>query len=65
MTRKHFVKIAAIFAGDLATCANEGERLKVRGLILSFADMCKQENSNFDRARFYEASGLSCSGTLL
>jgi hypothetical protein len=58
MTRKHFVRIAGILAGDLATCSTEGERLKVRGIALSLADMFLQENSNFDRQRFYAAVGI-------
>lgn len=58
MTKKHFIKIAAILAGDLATSTTDRERLKVRGITLSFADMFAQENPNFDRERFYAAVGI-------
>ena len=58
MTKKHFVEIAAILAGDLATAANDGERNKVRGIALSMADMFKRVNPNFDRERFYAAVGI-------
>lgn len=58
MTRKHYIKVAGILAGDLASSANEGERNKVKGIALSLADMFKQDNSNFDRQRFYDAVGI-------
>ena len=58
MTKKHFVKIAAILAGDLATCKNGAERIKVKGIALSLADMFAQENPRFDRQRFYDAVGI-------
>jgi hypothetical protein len=58
MTRKHFVKVAAILAGDLASAANDGERNKVKGIAYSLADMFQQENGNFDRDRFYAAVGM-------
>jgi hypothetical protein len=59
MTRKHYIEFAALFAGDLATCSTESEKIKVRGIIYSFADICKRDNSNFDRERFYAACGYS------
>lgn len=58
MSRKHYVKVAAILAGDLATCANDAERNKVKGIAHSLADMFKQDNSAFDRDRFYSAVGM-------
>lgn len=58
MSRKHYVEVAAILAGDLATASNEGERNKVRGIALSLADMFKRDNSRFDRERFYAAVGI-------
>lgn len=58
MTRKHYVEVAGILAGDLATAANEGERLKVRGIALSLADVFKRDNARFDRQRFYDAVGI-------
>lgn len=64
MTRKHYVRIAAILAGDLAICANDGERQRVRGITLSLADVMAQDNGAFDRARFYVAAGLTPDGSL-
>ena len=64
MSRKHFVALAAIFAGDLAGCRTEGERNKVRGIVLSTADLGYQSNAFFDRAKFYAASGLTADGML-
>lgn len=59
MTRQHYVKVAGILAGDLATCTTEQERRKVRGIALSLADMFAQDNSRFDRSRFYTAVGMA------
>ena len=58
MTRKNYREVAAILAGDLATCTTPAERQKVRGITLSLADMFKRDNSRFDRDRFYEAVGI-------
>jgi len=58
MTAKDYRAIAAILAGDLATAANEGERLKVRGIALSLADYFAQTNARFDRTTFYAAVGV-------
>lgn len=58
MTRKHFIKVAAIIAGDYACSANDGERNRVKGIALSLSDMFAQENPLFDRARFLRACGF-------
>lgn len=58
MTKKHFVAIAAILAGDYATAANDAERNKVRGITLSLADYFYSVNNNFQRERFYAAVGI-------
>ena len=48
LTRKHFKELARIL-----------EEHKADGvLIRDIADFCYQSNSNFDRARFYDACGL-------
>ena len=48
LTRKHFKELASIL-----------EEHKANGvLIRDIADFCYQSNSNFDRARFYDACGL-------
>ena len=58
MSRKHYIAIAKVFYGDLATCITNGERNKVRGIIFSIADVFAQADSHFDRERFYLACGL-------
>ncbi len=64
MTKKTFQAIAAVLAGDLATCTDDGQRLKVRGIALSLADVLAAGNSAFDRGRFYRACGLTDDGAL-
>jgi hypothetical protein len=64
MSRKHFNRMAEVLGGDLATCTTDGERNKVRGIILSVADVFAQENSDFSRAIFYAACGLTAEGEL-
>lgn len=62
MSRKHYVKIASVLAGDYATCETDGERRKVVGIALSLSDVFKQDNPAFDRARFLEACNLNKTG---
>lgn len=64
MSRKDYEKVAAIFAGDFATCATSAERYKVRGLMLSLADVFQSDNPRFDRARFYAACAIPPYGNL-
>lgn len=59
MTKQDFEAIAAVFAGDYASCANDGERRKVVGLALSLSDVFKRTNPRFDRVRFLKACGLN------
>lgn len=59
MSRKHYIKFAAILAGDYATCETDGERRKVVGIALSMSDVFKQDNPNFDRTRFLAACNLT------
>jgi hypothetical protein len=54
MSRKDYVAIAEIIAGDYAS-ANPAEKGKVFCMTLSLADYFAQENPNFNRARFYDA----------
>ena len=49
MTRKHFI--------DLARLIHEHDASPL--LIRDVADFCFEQNSRFDRHRFYEASGLT------
>jgi hypothetical protein len=77
MTRKDYIKFAALFAGELAQArlqdsyaaslaAKRGARHAslVRGIILSTGDIFAQDNGRFQRSIFYVASGLNADGTL-
>ncbi|MGO9154386.1 hypothetical protein [Mycobacterium sp.] len=55
MSRKHYIEIARVLAGDYASAASDSERLVVRGITFSLADVFAKENTRFDRARFYGA----------
>lgn len=59
MSKQHYTKIAAVLAGDYATCTTDGERRKVVGIALSLSDVFKQDNPSFDRATFLAACHLS------
>lgn len=54
MSRKDFIAIAEILAGDFAT-ATPAEKGKVWCITLSLADYFAKVNPRFDRARFYAA----------
>lgn len=54
MSKKDFIAIAAILAGDFAT-ATAAEKGKVWCLTLSLADYFASSNSRFDRSKFYSA----------
>lgn len=57
MTKKDYIAIGKILAGDLAT-ASPLEKGKVLGITFSLADLFKQDNPNFDRERFYAFVGV-------
>jgi hypothetical protein len=59
MSRKHYRAIAEVLAADYAIAATEAERRVVANITRSLADVLKRDNSNFDRARFYAAVGIS------
>jgi hypothetical protein len=54
MTRKNYIAIAKILAGQFATAA-PAEKGAIWCLTLSMADYFKQDNANFDRSKFYTA----------
>jgi hypothetical protein len=54
MSRKHYIEIADVIAGEAATC-DDRKRDILRLVMLSLADLCKRDNPNFDRERFYAA----------
>ena len=61
MTRRHFVRIAAIFAAQRASYDDELEADAIRALdrlAKAQADYFATQNGNFDRARFIRACGL-------
>ena len=59
MSRKHYIAIAKVFAGDYACCKSDDERRVVVGLALSLSDIFRQDNPRFDRIKFLKACGLS------
>jgi hypothetical protein len=59
MTRKHYVEVAAILAGERAVYASKPDAVRVLDNVThSLADVFKRDNSRFDRQRFYDAAGL-------
>lgn len=64
MSRKHYQKVADILAGELAYYPSAPVHHTVRRIALSLADMFKQDNARFDRAKFYAACGLTEDGNL-
>lgn len=57
MTRKHYIEIAAILAGERAI-ADDRDRRVLDNFTRSLADVLKRDNPRFDRQRFYDAAGL-------
>ena len=62
MTRKHFIKIAAVLAQynivDPAMGFDEGYSSAANGITEALADFFESENPRFDRAKFLTACGL-------
>ena len=61
MTKKDYIDVASVLAGDFAV-AGPGEKRVVRNIALSLADKFTQANGRFDRAKFYTAVGLTSDG---
>lgn len=60
MSRKHYERVAAILAGEMALTRDvPTSREIVRRTALSLADVFAQDNPRFDRTRFYTASGVT------
>lgn len=60
MSKKHYVKTAAILAGERAIVTHaldESARIAISAITYSLADMFAQDNPRFDRATFYAAAG--------
>ncbi len=58
MSRKHYVAVAAVLAGERAMARDDHERRTVDNIARSVADVFKQDNGRFDRQRFYAAVGM-------
>lgn len=64
MTRKDYVKFAALFAGELACAKTNGSAVRtvrliqLRSLVLSAADIFAHDNVRFNRGKFYKACGM-------
>lgn len=70
MSRMHYNYVASLIAGeralakpglsggDRAVAAAEAKLETTRNLALSLADFFRQDNSRFDRERFYTAAGI-------
>jgi hypothetical protein len=54
MTKKHFIKLAKIFLEN-HVCENE----KALNILYDVCELCKEENPNFDKARFLKACGIN------
>jgi hypothetical protein len=58
MTRRHYIAVAALLAGERALARHHVVELRVvDNLTLSLADLFKADNARFDRERFYAAAG--------
>lgn len=64
MSRKDYIAIAEIIAGDYATCGTSEERYKVRGVVFSLAHFFRKDNEQFNCERFYNACGIPRYGKL-
>ncbi len=58
MSRKHYIAVAAILAGERALATTDAERRNVDNIARSLADVFKRDNGRFDRQRFYDACGM-------
>lgn len=59
MSRKHYVAVAAILAGERALSTTDAERRRLDNITRSLADVFKRDNGRFDRSRFYDACGIA------
>ena len=65
MSKRHFIAIAKILAGEYATAGTTATRGKVDAIARSLADLFVAENASFDRGRFYHAVGIGMEPDLL
>jgi hypothetical protein len=62
MTRKHYVALAAVIAGEVATATDQRQVRTSSNIARSIADVAMQDNPFFDRVKFYLACGLDNTG---
>lgn len=66
MTREHFEAIAAVLRDERpdrdGSARQDGARDEWSTTVLQFASMCKEQNPQFNRARFLKAAGYSPEG---
>lgn len=58
MSKKHFVRIAALISDQLQNAPDEPTRRAVRDIGLELASVCAATNPAFDRSRFLSACGI-------
>ena len=59
MSRKHYRAIADVLAAEYVLYGSDPDvEIVLRNVMLSLADICKQDNPRFDRERFYNACGI-------
>jgi hypothetical protein len=60
MTRKDYVKFAAMLAEELSIARQRSDNAvqAIRNVIFASADIFAQDSVRFDRQRFYRAAGL-------
>ena len=58
MTRKDYVKFAAMFRGMFTNCINDIERITIIEACEQTSDIFSADNANYDRARFLIACGV-------
>lgn len=61
MTRKDYIKVADMLAGEFALARHDntvGAVAALRNVTFGIADIFAQDNPRFDRQRFYTAAGL-------
>ena len=55
MTKKHFIKLAAVLNKYLINELNNPGGGDFHDLVTDIADFCAEQNPNFDRDRFFKA----------
>lgn len=59
MSRKDYVQFAAIIQDNINRAKTPEAREAVKSVARDMADYFRDDNSNFDRNRFYQAAGIT------